>query len=69
MIEIGSHVTVRDVSGVEMPRIAASAPKSGEDFPVVWVSRESEWDLALAENREPVSVPWPREDVRVEASA
>jgi len=57
-------VTVVDAVGDELPRIALSQPKRGEDFPVVWVCRPEEWEAARAEGREPEGVPWPREDVR-----
>jgi hypothetical protein len=64
-IERGTAVLVRDVSGVDLERIALSAPKRGEDFPVVVVCRPDEWASAQAEDREPEGVPWPREDVRL----
>jgi hypothetical protein len=37
----------------------------GEDFPVVWASREDEWEAAASEGRPPEGVPWPAEDVRL----
>ena len=63
-IERGTPVVVRDAFGEELRRVALSAPKRGEDFPVVWVCRPEEWEAAQAEGREPEGVPWPREDVQ-----
>jgi hypothetical protein len=68
-IEAGQQVIVRDATGAELARVALSAPKRGEDFPVVWVCRPEEWAAAQAEGREPDGVPWPREDVRLATEA
>jgi hypothetical protein len=62
-IQRGVPVSVIDATGAQLQRIALSGPKRGEDFPVVWVCREEEWEAARLEGREPDGVPWPREDV------
>jgi hypothetical protein len=62
-IKPGTHVTVRSANGKLLPRRAVSAVEKGADFPIVWVSREEEWEAARAEDREPDAVPWPAEDV------
>jgi hypothetical protein len=64
-IHRGTPVLVRDAFGDELPRVALSGPKRGEDFPIVVVCRPEEWKAAYDEGREPDGVPWPREDVRV----
>jgi hypothetical protein len=57
------HVHARDVLGNLLPRRATSGVVMGHDFPIVWVCKEEEWQVAQAEGREPESVPWPAEDV------
>ncbi len=59
----GDHVDVVDAEGERLPRRALGGVVDGEDFPVVWVCRETEWDTAHREGREPEGVPWPAEDV------
>lgn len=63
LIEHGSKVAVRDAFGDELPRRAVTGVVDGDDFPVVWVCREEEWEAARAEGREPDAVPWPAEAV------
>ncbi len=62
-IEPGTRVQVRSATGELLPRRAVSAVVRGDDFPVVWVSREDEWQAAQTEDRDPDAVPWPAEDV------
>jgi hypothetical protein len=64
-IHRGTPVVVRDAFGAELQRVALSAPKRGEDFPIVLVCRPEEWKAASDEGRDPDGVPWPREDVHV----
>lgn len=68
-IEPGTHVQVRTASGELLPRRAITEIVRGEDFPVVWVCREEEWEAAQIEGREPEGVPWPAEDVIVPTEA
>jgi hypothetical protein len=65
-IKRGQHVTVVDAFGNELSKVALGGPVLGEDFAVVWVSRQEEWELAATEGREPEAVPWPLEDVHAE---
>lgn len=62
-IQPGQHVLARSMSGELLERIAITGVMEGDDFPVVWVCREEEWQAAQAENREPDGLPWPAEDV------
>jgi hypothetical protein len=50
-----SWVTLRATTGVE----------PGQDFPVVWVLEEDQWEAALAgqTNAQEHALPWPAEDV------
>ena len=59
----GSKVLARSASGRQLEKRALTGVTMGSDFEVVWVVRPDEWDLAIAENREPEAVPWPAEDV------
>lgn len=59
----GTPVIVRDSLGRSHEKIATSERESGLDGPIVWACRPEEWVAAAAEGREPVSVPWPAEDV------
>jgi hypothetical protein len=63
--EPGTKVFIQTADGQLLPRRAISDVERGEDFPVVWVSREEEWEAAQAEGREPDAVPWPAEDVQL----
>lgn len=62
-IQLGTAVNVKTALGEILPRLALSGVVQGGNFPVVWVCREDEWQLATSEGREPVRVPWPAEDV------
>jgi hypothetical protein len=53
------------VSNLSVALSTAPVIVRGEDFPVVWVAREEEWEAAQAEGREPNAVPWPADDVRL----
>jgi hypothetical protein len=64
-IRRGDAVVVRDAWGKRLRRRALSGITEGRDFPVIWVCREQEWDAASAEDRRPVGVPWPVEDVEL----
>lgn len=64
----GDHVEVVDAEGERLPRRALGGVVDGEDFPVIWVCREEEWEAAQREGRQPDGVPWPAEDVRLRES-
>src|ERR1700704_206112 len=64
-VKSGDQIIVRDALGQDLPRRATSAADPGDEFTVVWACREEEWEAALAEHREPESVPWPIEEVHV----
>ena len=61
--ESGTHVTVRSATGALLERRAVTGIVKGQDFPVVWVCREEEWETAQNEGRDPQAVPWPAEAV------
>jgi hypothetical protein len=61
----GQPIEVRDAFGRTLQRIATGPVDPGYDFAVVWAARPEEWAAAQAEGREPESVPWPIEDVKV----
>jgi hypothetical protein len=61
----GQLIEVRDAFGRTLQRIATGPVDPGYEFAVVWACRPEEWAAAQAEGREPKSVPWPIEDVRV----
>ena len=62
-IHQGDRVIVRSATG-DLARRAVSGPTRGEDFLIVRLATEEEWERAEAEGREPRSTPWPAEDVR-----
>jgi hypothetical protein len=63
-VQRGDLVTIRTALGELLPRRALTGVVQGGTFPVVWVCRLEEWDLAQSERREPEHVPWPAEDVQ-----
>jgi hypothetical protein len=62
-IKPGAKVTARAIDGQLLERRAITEVIEGDDFPVVWVCREEEWNAARAEAREPEGFAWPAEDV------
>jgi hypothetical protein len=68
-ISPGTHVLAKAADGQELPRRAVTDVIDGEDFPVVWVTTEDEWESAEAEGRRPEAWPWPAEDVQPVALA
>ena len=61
-ISAGMKVMARTAFGNVVERRAVGSPEMS-DFVIVRLVREEEWQAALSEGREPVSVPWPAEDV------
>jgi hypothetical protein len=61
----GAYVSARDALGRDLERRAVTQVTKGHEFPVVWVCRMEEWELAEVEGREPDAVPWPAEDVTI----
>jgi hypothetical protein len=61
----GMRVTVRSADNRRLARRAVTGEVEGDDFPVIWVCREEEWEAAMAEDRPPIAIPWPVEDVHV----
>ena len=49
----------------ELDRVATSTVLPGHQFRVVFACRPEEWEAAKLEGREPDSVPWPVDDVRL----
>lgn len=64
-LKAGDLIKVTDASGEVRTKRAFGPVEQGGSFPVVWACREEEWQAALAENRSPVGMPWPAEDVAV----
>jgi hypothetical protein len=64
----GMKVIARSRLDGDLQRRAVTEVVDGHDFPVVWVCREDEWALAAAQDRPPLAVPWPADDVRPTAS-
>lgn len=62
-VKPGSPVTIITRSGEHLPRRALTSVEPGSDFLVVWVCREEEWEAAQREQRQPLGVPWPADDV------
>jgi hypothetical protein len=61
----GDTVMVRTALGDWRQRRAVTGVELGDRFAVVWACRLEEWDAAQAEGRDPETVPWPAEDVRL----
>ncbi len=64
-IQLGTRIEARDAFGRWNERRAITGVLPGEDFPLVWVCPEDEWEAAKREGREPEGIPFPLEDVRV----
>ena len=65
----GDRVKARAADDQILERRALTGVVMGEDFPVVWVCREDEWEAAEREGREPIGVPWPADAVASEDGA
>jgi len=68
MIQAGDRVMARNAYGEENERRALTPVIEGEDFAVVWVCTDDEWERARFEGRAPEGVPFPAEDVRALAA-
>lgn len=68
-IEPGARVIARRADDQTVERRAMTGIVQGEDFAVVWICAESEWEAAQADGREPQGVPWPAEDVTLATEA
>lgn len=64
-IRPGDLVVVRTAFGNEAQKRAVTGVVKGSDFLIVRVCPPEEWDAAIRTGREPQSVPWPAEDVRL----
>jgi hypothetical protein len=62
-IEVGQKVIARSSADKLLQKRALTGIVMGEDFPVIWVCREEEWQEAIAEGRETEGVPWPADAV------
>lgn len=65
LIQPGDRITARDAFGRENERRAITGVVVGQDFPVVWLCTDEEWETAGKEGREPEGIPFPAEDVRL----
>jgi hypothetical protein len=68
-IQQGDRIIARDAFGRENERRAITGVVAGQDFAVVWLCGEDEWDAAARAGREPSGVPFPAEDVWVPEQA
>lgn len=64
LIHQGQRVLARTSADKLLPRRAATGVVPGEDFQVVWVCPEDEWEKAKQEEREPRATPWPANEVQ-----
>lgn len=64
-IQPGTHVLVTTADRQELTRRAVSEVIQGEDFPVVWITTEEEWESAETQGARAEAWPWPAEDVRL----
>ena len=62
-IEIGQKVIARSSADKLLEKRALTGVVMGDDFPVVWVCPEEEWNAAQREGREADGVPWPADAV------
>jgi hypothetical protein len=62
-IEVGQRVVARSSGDRRLEKRAITGVIMGDDFPVVWVCREEEWEAARNEGREAAGVPWPADAV------
>lgn len=66
----GMTVLARDAFGNDLLRVAVTGVMMGHDFPVVWITKPEQYEMArsmVAEGRELLrdfAWPWPAEDVR-----
>jgi hypothetical protein len=68
-ISPGARLSVTDWKGQKHKRVAITPAIDGEDFRVVWACRETEWQDAQREGREPEGLPWPESDVELAPDA
>ena len=68
-IQRGQRVLARTSASKLLPRRAVTEVVPGDDFPIVWICREEEWELAERERRSPQAVPWPANAVQPDQSA
>jgi hypothetical protein len=64
-IEHGARVLAAAADGSTRKLRALGGVIAGGDFAVVWACSEREWVAAAAEQRDPVGIPWPADDVRL----
>jgi hypothetical protein len=59
----GTRVQVRNAYDETLVMVAVSAPQAGDDFPVVWVCSEEEFERASAAGDAPSAIAWPLDAV------
>lgn len=65
----GQRVKVKTAFGDYREKRAVTGKLRGESFYVVYLCSDEEWNKAIQESREPISSPWPAEDIEVMAPA
>lgn len=66
-IQPGQRILVKTAGGDWIARVAASEIEAGDRFPIVWVCKPEEWQIAKSEQRDPEVMPWPADAIREEA--
>ena len=64
LIHSGQRVLARTSADRLLPRRATTEVVAGQDFPIIWVCTEEEWELARREHRPPAAVAWPANAVQ-----
>jgi hypothetical protein len=65
----GDTVRVKTAFGTYVEKRAVTGVIRGDSFDVVRLCSEEEWRTAHDEEREPVTSPWPADDVTVQTPA
>jgi hypothetical protein len=64
-IKPGDQVFALTSSGKALPRRAISrTEETGHAFPIIWICRDDEYEMALEEGRAPSGTAWPAAAVR-----
>jgi len=64
-IEYGAKVLAAAADGSTRELRALGGVIAGGDFAVVWACSEREWEAAHADERDPIGIPWPAEDIQL----
>ncbi len=62
-IQPGDHVRAFTASHEWIPLRALTKVERGQDFPVVWVCDDEDWESATDGSRPEGAIPWPAESI------